>query len=1008
VGSRYRPLRLHACGGLGEVYLARDEELSREVALKRMRWPQAGDVDSRRRFLREGEITGGLEHPGVVPVYGLTRHADGQPWCAMRFVRGQTLQAAIARYHATAEADRSLALRQLLGRFVVVCNTIAYAHSCGVVHRDIKPANIMLGDYGETLVVDWGLAKRVGIAGEVQPSSGDDLPRKPTDGREDGTATGDVLGTPAFMSPEQAAGRHDAVAPASDVYGLGATLYALLTGGPPFPRDSVAEVLRKVERGDFPPPRQLRPDTPRALEAICLKAMTREPAARYATALDLAADLERWLADEPVKAHREPWLLRLGRWGRRHRPLVAAATALVVTAVVLGGLGAWWLDRQQAERRRGVEGALAEVGRLQGQAEWYKARAVLDQVQDRLADGGPVDLRGQLEEARANLEMVERLDELRLQRGSWIATGDFISAPAYVEAFRKAFRDRGLAVDSDAARLLEQIQASAIRGELVAALDEWTWFTPDPDEQARLLAVARQADPHPWRNRLRDPVVRKDGQALKQLATEAPLSELSPFLLLTFASALGRMGGDQEALLRQAQQIYPGDFWINFDLAFLLSNRISPDLAFFLFSNPGPQGEAARTALEEANGFYRAAMAARPQSSLAWTLLGATLGKQGKLAEAEAAARKAIRLQGDNSIAHLDLSANLNRQGRYTEAEAICQDFIQRVRSDYHRIYLNLSVALENLGDEKRAKAACDKAISLNRSYARSWSRRGSVLYRQENYSEAERDFREAFRLDPESGEALIGITDSLRSQQKFTEGEAYCRDVMRTRPKYAPAYLGLGDALKEQGQFTAALEAYRRGEELGRKELHWTYDSKARIREAEQLVAVEAQLATGLKEAAGSSKPPAPLTLAQFYLYKRHYAAAARYFAQAYTAQPKLAEETGNGNRYNAACCALRASCGQGEDAAKLDDKQRADWRQEALDWLRGDLKQLSKQLADANPKDRIRIKQTLQHWQRDADLAKVRGEKALAKLRDAEHFAWQQLWADVEVLLKRAEEVK
>jgi serine/threonine-protein kinase len=326
VGARYRPLTLHAQGGLGEIFLARDEELSREVALKRMRRPHAGDAESRRRFLREGEITGGLEHPGIVPVYGLTRDADGQPCYAMRFIRGQNLAEAIARLHATAAAGRDLALRQLLARFVVVCNTVAYAHSRGVVHRDLKPANIMLGDYGETLVVDWGLAKRVGAAGAAPPPGPDGLPRSPLDG-QDGTGTGELLGTPAFMSPEQAAGQNEAVGPASDIYGLGATLYAVLTGRPPFGGDSVAEVLQRVQGGDFPPPRQLRPGTPRALEAICLKAMAREPSARYTTALELAADLERWLADEPVTAWREPLRVRSGRWVRRHQALVSAAAA---------------------------------------------------------------------------------------------------------------------------------------------------------------------------------------------------------------------------------------------------------------------------------------------------------------------------------------------------------------------------------------------------------------------------------------------------------------------------------------------------------------------------------------------------------------------------------------------------------------------------------------------------------------------------------------------------------
>jgi tRNA A-37 threonylcarbamoyl transferase component Bud32 len=169
--GRYTILRSHARGGLGEVYVAQDAELRREVALKEMRREHADDPLRRRRFVLEAEVTGSLEHPGVVPVYGLGCYADGRPYYAMRFVKGDSLQAALERYHAGEKSKGDagvsrLALRQLLRRFVDVCNTIGYAHSRGLLHRDLKPSNVMLGDYGETLVVDWGLAKTVGTPEE--------------------------------------------------------------------------------------------------------------------------------------------------------------------------------------------------------------------------------------------------------------------------------------------------------------------------------------------------------------------------------------------------------------------------------------------------------------------------------------------------------------------------------------------------------------------------------------------------------------------------------------------------------------------------------------------------------------------------------------------------------------------------------------------------------------------------------------------------------------------------
>jgi serine/threonine protein kinase len=296
-GPRYRALRFHARGGLGEVWVARDEEFQREVALKRIREEQADDPDSRQRFLREAEITGRLEHPGIVPAYGLTRDADGRPCYAMRLIKGGTLKDAIQRFH---EADRpgrdpgerSLALRQLLSRFIAVCQAVAYAHSRGIVHRDLKPSNVMLGEkYGETLLVDWGLAKVVGRNEAARLSDEEGTLRPSSAGGED-TRTGQAVGTLAYMSPEQAAGRWDVVGPASDLYSLGATLYHLLTGQVPFGGGRQGEVVLRVQRGEFPRPRQVKPALPRALEAICLKAMALRAEQRYATALDMAADVE--------------------------------------------------------------------------------------------------------------------------------------------------------------------------------------------------------------------------------------------------------------------------------------------------------------------------------------------------------------------------------------------------------------------------------------------------------------------------------------------------------------------------------------------------------------------------------------------------------------------------------------------------------------------------------------------------------------------------------------------
>ncbi len=271
----------------------------------------------------------------------------------MRFIKGDSLKEAIDAFHQRHHRDspspprgegarrageeagatiasRDLELRKLLRRFLDVCNAIDYAHSRGVIHRDIKPANIILGKHGETLVVDWGLAKAIGRA---DPTAGEQTIAPSSSGSSE-TLPGSAMGTPAYMSPEQAIGDLDRLGPRSDVYSLGATLYCLLTGKPPFEGDDIGEILRKVQAGDVRAPREVDPSLDKALEAVCLKAMATKPADRYASCRALAEDIERWAADEPVSAWREPLSRRVRRWANRNRTVVASVAVALIAGVV--------------------------------------------------------------------------------------------------------------------------------------------------------------------------------------------------------------------------------------------------------------------------------------------------------------------------------------------------------------------------------------------------------------------------------------------------------------------------------------------------------------------------------------------------------------------------------------------------------------------------------------------------------------------------------------------------
>ncbi len=292
--ARYIPEQLHAQGGMGEVFRARDVELNRIVALKQMRIDRADDLLARELFRLEAETTGNLEHPGIVPVYGLGANGSGRPCYAMRFIRGESLADAIARFHGTVTgpwepADRALALRQLLGRLQAVCQTIAYAHSRGILHRDLKPSNIMLGRFGETLVVDWGLAWPLGEEASQKRST------LLTSAALGGQRLAHGAGSPAYMAPEQRDGDPERLGPHTDVYLLGGILYEILTGGPPHPRGRLESPSETALAG---------PGVPPGLAAIARRALAPLPADRQASAEVLGLEIERWLAEEPLAEYR--------------------------------------------------------------------------------------------------------------------------------------------------------------------------------------------------------------------------------------------------------------------------------------------------------------------------------------------------------------------------------------------------------------------------------------------------------------------------------------------------------------------------------------------------------------------------------------------------------------------------------------------------------------------------------------------------------------------------------
>lgn len=321
--EQYVGIRQIGVGGQGTVVLVRDVDLDREVAVKHVRQRSNWRPDAGEQLQQEARIAGNLEHPGVVPIYGFGHDAQGQPYYAMRYVpKERTFEDVIREIHQEKDtAARDTRIKKALQKFVTICRTIAYAHRKGVVHGDIKPANVVVGNFGEVFVVDWGLAR-------------DDSVEAATDATDDssGAKPGQLSGTLGYMSPERASGAD--ISELSDVYSLGATLYQILTDELPYDGESVPEILVKVQAGKFKPPREINPAVPRALDAVCLKAMAEDPQSRYENSGALADDIESWLYDRPITAWPAPWYERARLWTKRHPRIASSAAAALLVGVV--------------------------------------------------------------------------------------------------------------------------------------------------------------------------------------------------------------------------------------------------------------------------------------------------------------------------------------------------------------------------------------------------------------------------------------------------------------------------------------------------------------------------------------------------------------------------------------------------------------------------------------------------------------------------------------------------
>jgi serine/threonine-protein kinase len=626
-------------GGMGVVYKALHLKLRRPVALKMMlSGPFAGQSEL-GRFMREAEAIAALRHEHIVQVYDVG-DADGCPYFTMEYMEGGTLAEKLGGVPQPALQAATLGVR--------LAGAIQAAHRAGILHRDLKPSNVLLTADGIPKITDFGLARRL----DADPLV---------------TQTGVRMGTPSYMAPEQVIGKHGTIGPAADVYSLGAVLYEMLTGRPPFRGENARETERQVTNQDPVPPSSLNAKVPLDLNTICLKCLHKDPLRRYATAADLGADLERFLTGRPIVARPISPAERAMKWARR-RPALASLLATLVLA--LGGAIAVGITLQrQANTRRheselrertasqAIDTALALVVELRQNERWIEARHVMQDAKSRLTEANSPRVQERFDRIAEDLRVAEELQEIRQSYPQPNVEG-YNYAPAAV-AYLKLFERIGLGGKVPRETAAALVHDSPIREQLLAGLDNAAFVArvclgPENVEVARLLQIARLADPDPsWTDRFRDPKAWQSREVLMKLVDDAHNSGRSvPARQVVIIGALLDGGGSTPETIRvlsDASYHDPGDFWLNLELGD----------AF---------GRAGRGA--QSCQYYRAALAVRPDNYVLWTTFGVALRNAGAPVECISAFRKAVDLNPRYVTAWCALTDELAGLGRWDEAEA--------------------------------------------------------------------------------------------------------------------------------------------------------------------------------------------------------------------------------------------------------------------------------------------------------------------------------------------------
>ena len=835
ISDRYELMESFAKGGLGKIWRAHDVQIRREVALKELLPRARRQRDLLERFMAEAQITGQLEHPGIVPIYELGFQQNGAPFYAMKLVRGVTLGEAIRQCHRLprGSGEQRLAFAKLLRNFIDVCNAVAYAHDHGVLHRDLKPSNVMLGDFGETIVLDWGLAKLFTMKGqdsvdseEEQDSTfvslaefdefsetfiadlatnaelgdlesgvtGSELHTSPirssrervsTNARTDGSETvvGSIVGTAAYMPPEQAKGEVEQLDQRSDIYSLGAILFEILVNSPPVARGNITETIMRVIHGEIVSPRERDRSIAEELNAICMKALAYDRESRYTISLELAADVEAYLSDEPVSAYREPWHRRILRWMRRHRTLVTnTASASVILALALT---AWSItERTRVARLRDqAAGLLANARTYEEKGDLQASRDALSKALASVATESSLsDLRssidGQIqsvdrlvdaEESNRLLLLRREADEQYRAAQSANEAGDLPRAQTILAALTASIADEPKAADIGlkARELMDAVEALISEQQVrQAARRRFEQFSRELD-QARFygsLFTAENIDQDMQEARLHATTALK----LYGLDENSQLDGPSEFLthkeadnLRSDALEMMLILADAEKTLarhadvaEQRQAAMKALNWIAKAQNLGVESRVllTRKAEYLATTGQGEKALAARLSAESTD----------PSTALDFFLLAEQQRKAQKFEEALRQYRQALRLDPDHFWAMNFMGLCHLQRLRASAAVASYTACISE-RPDFVWPYVTRAVAFAELEQFDDAMADLARAIEIEPTFYGIYINRGAVHLAQEDFDAAIADFQRARELRDDRAESYINLGEVYR-----------------------------------------------------------------------------------------------------------------------------------------------------------------------------------------------------------------------------------------------------